>query len=85
MCTFVRHNVVKDPPFSRLDMLTCRNLLIYMDQELQKKALAAFRYGLNRNGYLVLGNSESITGLCGDFAAADKKNNIYINEKTGRQ
>ncbi len=85
MCTFVRHNVTKDPPFSHLDMITCRNLLIYMDQQLQKKALASFRYGLNSNGYLVLGSSESITGLCSDFAASDMKYNMYINEKTGAQ
>ena len=59
-CIFSRHNVLADPPFSRIDMISCRNLLIYLDNFLQKKAIATFHYALNPTGFLLLGKSETI-------------------------
>ncbi len=82
-CTFVKHNVLQDPPFSRIDVLSCRNMLIYMTADLQRQVLSAFHFALRPGGYLVLGSSETITGLSTDFIIVDKKNNIYENEKTG--
>ncbi|MFH0976187.1 MAG: chemotaxis protein CheB [Spirochaetota bacterium] len=60
MLVFSLHNVASDPPFSKLDMISCRNLLIYMDVALQKKIISLFNYSLNRDGLLFLGSSESI-------------------------
>ncbi len=60
VCVFAPHNVFKDPPFSRLDLVSCCNLLIYLDPTLQKQALATFHYALNPNGYLQLGKSETV-------------------------
>lgn len=60
MCVFAHHNFLKDPPFSRLDLITCRNVLIYLEPVLQKKAITAFHYALANHGFLMLGKSESI-------------------------
>jgi len=60
MCVFACHNFLKDPPFARMDLISCRNVLIYMDPFLQKRALTTFHYALNEGGYLLLGNSETI-------------------------
>lgn len=60
--TFAKHNLLENPPFSRMDMVTCRNLLIYLKSEAQKRALRALHYALNPGAYLVLGTSESISG-----------------------
>jgi two-component system CheB/CheR fusion protein len=60
ICVFANHNLLKDPPFSNIDLVSCRNVLIYFEPVLQKRALATFHYGLNQKGYLVLGKSESI-------------------------
>ena len=57
---FSEQDVIKDPPFSRLDLISCRNLLIYMDGELQKKLLPMFHYALKPGGFLFLGTSESV-------------------------
>jgi two-component system CheB/CheR fusion protein len=57
MCIFARQNVGKDSPFSRLDLISCRNLLIYLGQKLQRKLMPIFHYSLNPGGYLVLGSS----------------------------
>ncbi len=59
MCVFAEHNFLKDPPFSNIDLLTCRNVLIYMEPYLQKKALTAFHYALNNGGFLIQGKSET--------------------------
>jgi chemotaxis methyl-accepting protein methylase len=58
MVIFAPHNLISDPPFTRLDILSCRNLLIYFGQALQKKVLPLFHYALNRDGILVLGSAE---------------------------
>jgi two-component system CheB/CheR fusion protein len=60
MLIFSEQNVIKDPPFSKLDLISCRNLLIYMNAELQKKLIPLFHYALNPNGFLFLGSSENI-------------------------
>ena len=62
-CVFVRHDVARDPPFSRLDLMTCRNVLIYFGQTLQRRVIAAAHYCLNQPGYLLLGPSESTSGV----------------------
>jgi len=56
---FAMHNVLRDPPFSRLDLVSCRNLLIYLDRGVQRQVLEMFHYALYPNGYLFLGSSES--------------------------
>ncbi|RYZ58951.1 MAG: PAS domain S-box protein [Proteobacteria bacterium] len=62
MCLFSSHNIINDPPFSQLDLLTCRNVLIYLGPHLQQKLIPVFHYALRPNGYLFLGTSESLTG-----------------------
>ncbi len=59
---FAAHNIIRDPPFTRLDVLSCRNLLIYLSTELQKKLIPLFHYALNPGGILFLGTAESILG-----------------------
>ena len=76
MCVFSTHSVVKDPPFSRLDLISCRNLLIYLDEESQSRLLRTFHYALLPGGYLFLGTAESITRNSRLFTALDKKNRI---------
>jgi two-component system, chemotaxis family, CheB/CheR fusion protein len=63
MCVFSVHSVLKDPPFSRLDLLSCRNLLIYMDADLQDRVLRTFHYALKPDGFLFLGPSEGVSRL----------------------
>ncbi len=62
MCLFTSHNLINDPPFSQLDLLTCRNVLIYLGPHLQQKLIPVFHYALRANGHLFLGTSESLTG-----------------------
>ena len=76
MCVFARQDLAKDPPFSRLDLLSCRNVLIYMEPVLQKKVIAIFHYALRPNGFLILGKSESISGFAEWFLPAGR-NKIY--------
>ena len=59
-CVFAKHDVTKDPPFSRLDLISCRNLLIYLGSVLQKRLIPLFHYALVPEGFLILGSSESI-------------------------
>lgn len=77
ICVFAVQNVTKDPPFSRLDMISCRNLLIYLGPVLQKRVMRVFHYALNTDGFLLLGTAESV-GEHGDlFRSVDSRNNIY--------
>ena len=77
MLVFSEHDLVKDPPFSKLDLVSCRNLLIYMRTDLQKKLIALFHYALMPGGMLFLGTSESV-GEFGDlFAVLDRKSKAY--------
>ena len=77
VCTFARHDLTRDPPFSRLDLISCRNVLIYMEAVLQKRVLAAFQYGLKDTGFLLLGRSEALHGHPEFFGAVDKKNKFF--------
>lgn len=77
MIVFAHHNVIKDPPFSKMDLITCRNLLIYLTGELQKRIIPLFHYSLNNNGLLLLGTSESIGDSADSFTVFDPKIKIY--------
>jgi two-component system CheB/CheR fusion protein len=75
---FAPQNVLQDPPFSRLDIATCRNLLIYLESETQQRVLALLHFGLRDGGALLLGNSESVGAAeGGDFEPIDKKHRLY--------
>lgn len=77
MCVFSRQNLFADPPFSHLDLISCRNLLIYVQSVLQKKTFNCFYYSLNPGGFLVLGISESIGGFTNLFRVVDQKHKIF--------
>ena len=77
MCLFSSHNVITDPPFSRLDLVSCRNLLIYLESDLQKKLIPLFHYALRSGGHLFLGPSESVAGWPDLFRTVDKRHRIY--------
>ncbi|MDO9213932.1 MAG: chemotaxis protein CheB [Methylococcales bacterium] len=74
---FARHNILEDPPFTRMNLVTCRNVLIYFNNDAQEKALLRFQYALLHNGYLLLGSSESLGTRQRDFSVIDTKNKIY--------
>ena len=76
-CVFARQNVTKDPPFSKLDLISCRNVMIYFGQTLQKKVISVFHYALHSGGYLLLGSSESLGSYAELFDVADRRNKIY--------
>jgi two-component system, chemotaxis family, CheB/CheR fusion protein len=82
VCVFAPHNILRDPPFSRVDFISCRNLLIYLDQEAQKKVFSTFFYALNEGGVLMLGNSESIGSSQRLFSEINKKLRIYSRKKS---
>ncbi len=77
LCIFAVQDVTKDPPFSKMDLISCRNLLIYLGVPLQKKVLASFHYALNPDGYLLLGSSESVEAGSDAFRQVDKKHRLY--------
>ena len=79
-CVFAHHNYLKSPPFAKIDIISCRNSLIYLEPFLQKKALTTFHYALKEKGFLVLGKSET-TGQTTDlFANFDKTNKFYTRK-----
>ena len=82
MLVFAPQDIIRDPPFTKLDLLCCRNLLIYLDSELQKKLLPIFHYGLRPDGILFLGSSETIGGFVDLFAVVDKKWKIYKRKES---
>lgn len=77
MVIFAEQNIIVDPPFIKIDLLTCRNLLIYLEAELQVKLIQLFHYSLNPGGYLVLGSAESVGMAVGLFAPLSGKSHIY--------
>lgn len=77
MVLFSTQNVISDPPFSRIDLLCCRNLLIYLEHELQNQLFLQFHYSLNPDGVLFLGNSESISSNSDLFTVIDRKHKIF--------
>jgi two-component system, chemotaxis family, CheB/CheR fusion protein len=78
LCTFSSHNLIRDPPFSRIDLISCRNLLIYMDNDLQDRVIPIFHYALVPNGILVLGSSETIGRHEALFHALDRSQRIFV-------
>jgi two-component system CheB/CheR fusion protein len=76
-CIFARQNLTKDPPFSKLDLISCRNVMIYLGEALQRRAMTIFHYALRPNGYLLLGSSETVGNFTELFAPADRKHRIY--------
>jgi two-component system CheB/CheR fusion protein len=83
MLVFSEQNVIKDPPFSKLDLISCRNLLIYMGGELQKKLIPLFHYALNPGGVLFLGTSETVGEFTDLFATLDRKSKLYQRKEDG--
>ena len=89
---FARHNLLSDPPFSQIDLIVCRNLLIYLDREVQRDILQMFHFALRPGGYLFLGSSESADMASELFAPVDKRNRIFraldasnTGRRSGRQ
>jgi two-component system, chemotaxis family, CheB/CheR fusion protein len=82
MCIFAKQNLVKDPPFSNLDLVSCRNLLIYLGPVLQRRVIPSLHYALKPGGYLMLGASENLGGFADHFGLVDKKDKIYQKRKT---
>jgi two-component system, chemotaxis family, CheB/CheR fusion protein len=82
MCVIAYHNFLKDPPFGRLDLISCRNVLIYMEPYLQKRTFITFHYALNQKGFLMLGKSESVGEGSGLFAAFAKNHKLYMRKDT---
>jgi len=77
MCVFAPHNILRDPPFSRLDFISCCNLFIYLDTAAQKKAINTFHYALNNDGFLMLGKSENISHSTHLFTNANNTYKIF--------
>ncbi|WP_445241401.1 CheR family methyltransferase [Microcoleus vaginatus] len=82
LCVFARQDLGSDPPFSNLDLVSCRNVLIYLGESLQKKVMPIFHYSLNPTGFLLLGTSESTGKFSSLFTGLDKKNKIYAKKLT---
>jgi two-component system CheB/CheR fusion protein len=83
MIIFSEQSVIKDPPFSKLDLISCRNLMIYMGPTLQKKIISLFHYALNPNGYLFLGTSETTGEMSALFTPIDRKQKLYQRKTNG--
>lgn len=85
LCVFATHNIILNPPFAGIDLVTCRNVLIYMDSFLQRKAMATFHYSLNEKGMLFLGRSESIGNSADLFSTHSEHHKVYNrNQVPGR-
>jgi two-component system CheB/CheR fusion protein len=85
MIVFATHSVVKDPPFTKLDLIFCRNLLIYMKQELQEKLMSLYHYSLKTGGIMVLGSAENINSEKKQFQTIDLKLKIYKNLESNKK
>jgi two-component system CheB/CheR fusion protein len=85
MVVFAVHNFLKDPPFAKMDLISCRNVLIYLDAFLQKKALSTFHYALNESGVLVLGKSETTGHMPTLFKHLVKQDKIYTRKSVAAQ
>jgi two-component system, chemotaxis family, CheB/CheR fusion protein len=77
LCVFARHDITRDPPFSRLDLVSCRNLLIYLDATVQRRVMASFHYGLRPKGFLLLGPSETVGPASNLFEVTDQHHRLY--------
>ena len=82
ICVFAKQDVSHDPPFSRIDFISCRNLLIYLNPVIQKKVINTFHYSLKPKGYLLLGSSETIGSYADLFTLIDRQYKIYLRKQT---
>lgn len=82
ICIFAKHNMIKDIPFTKMDIVSCRNVLIYLDSVLQKKSFPIFHYALRPKGYLVLGTAETATNFQDLFTKTDNDQKIYSKKTT---
>src|SRR6266849_413863 len=83
VCVFARQNLLQDPPFSRIDVISCRNVLIYLGPVLQRRIMPVFHYALKPRGFLMLGRSEGVIGTASDlFELMDRKYKIYCRKST---
>ncbi|MGH8231961.1 MAG: CheR family methyltransferase, partial [Steroidobacteraceae bacterium] len=80
LCVFARQDLTRDPPFSRLDLIVCRNVLIYLSAPLQKRLMNVFHYALKANGYLMLGSAETIGTHADLFSLMDKHQRVYVKK-----
>jgi two-component system CheB/CheR fusion protein len=86
MCIFAQHNLLSEPPFSQMDLICCRNLLIYLEPVLQNRVISLFHYSTRPGGYLVLGASEGVGTATNLFSAEDRAHKIFLRRNTaGRQ
>ena len=83
-CIFARQDLTKDPPFSKLDLISCRNVMIYLGAMLQRKVMSIFHYALRPNGYLLLGSSETIGSFGEMFEVIDRTHKIYRRKRGAR-
>lgn len=83
LCVFAQHNLLTDPPFSRMDLVSCRNVLVYMEPVLKKRILNIFHYALSDQGYLMLGNTESIKNLTDLFVSENKQEKFFHKKSLG--
>jgi two-component system CheB/CheR fusion protein len=83
LCIFSPHSIIRDPPFSRIDLVSCRNLLIYFGAEIQNQVIPIFHYSLRPGGYLFLGTSENASQFSDLFTPVDKKNRIFRSRDNG--
>ena len=81
ICVFAKHNLLREPPFSRMDFISCRNLLIYLDTKAQKKVIATFSFALNEGGFLMLGRSETVGTSEDLFNPINKKHKLYSRKR----
>jgi two-component system, chemotaxis family, CheB/CheR fusion protein len=82
LCIFAQHDIVRDPPFSQMDIICCRNVLIYLEPVLQTKVISLFHYALRPGGYLVLGTSEGLGAAANLFATEDRPSKIFSKKAT---
>lgn len=84
MVVFARQDVTRDPPFTRVDFVICRNLLIYLSAEAQQKVLAVFHFALNKDGFLLLGPSESLGDIAREFGVVDARHKVFARRTEHR-
>ncbi len=82
MCVFAKHDLIRDPPFSSIDLISCRNVLIYLGTDSQRRIMALFHYALKPAGFLLLGKSEAIGRFPDLFASVDRKYKIYSKKQS---
>ncbi|KRD10367.1 hypothetical protein ASE21_11700 [Flavobacterium sp. Root901] len=85
MCVFAVHDITRDAPFSQIDLISCRNVLIYFDSDLQNEILASFHYALKNKGFLFLGKSETVNNKTDLFVVVDKQVKIYSRKSENKQ